>query len=143
MAKATFYYPSLIWPGGQIDFDEAYRIVIPPEQGIGNTNVAASGLQETVLDRIETTVSLLFWPISTTRLNQVRTYWRTWGVYQKPSTLILDRFDTCGGQYEYDNYNRFFTRAILTSNPFAPTRQQGVESRSLYAIKLDFRQDGG
>lgn len=143
MAIATFFYPSLIWPGGRIDFDEVYRLVIPPEEAIGSSGIAASGLQETALDRIEVTVTLVLWPITTARLTELRTYWRQWGVYRRPAQLILDRLNTCAGQYEYDHYNTYFTRAILIDNPFAPTRQEAAVSRAKYSIGLSFRQDGG
>lgn len=143
MALATFFYPRLTWPGGQIDFDEAYRVTIPPEQAVGSLAVSASGLQETLIDRVEVTVSLVFWPITTARLTEVRTYWRTWGLYGRPATLILDRLSTCAGQYEYDHYNLYFTKAILVNNPFAPTRQEAAISRARYALPMQFRQDGG
>ena len=143
MALATFYYPSLIWAGSRIDFDEAYRVSIPPEQAVGSVNIAASGLQETVLDRIEVTVTIVFWPITTARLTEIRNYWRTWGVYGRPATLILDRLNTCTGQFEYDTYNQFFTRAILVTNPFAPTRQEAGISRARYSLAMTWRQDGG
>lgn len=143
MALTSFYYPSLIWPGGRIDFDEAYRLNIPPEQAIGSVAIAASGVQETLVDRLEVTVSIIFWPITTSRLTEVRNFWRSWGCYGKPSELILDRLNTCVGQYEYDHYNLYFSKAVLINNPFAPTRQEAAISRSRYLIPLSFRQDGG
>ena len=143
MALASFFYPSVIWPGGRIDFDEAYRLVIPPEQAVGSVALSASGLQETLVDRVEVTVSIVFWPITTARLTEIRNYWRSWGLYGRPATLILDRLNTCAGQYEYDQYNLFFTKAILINNPFAPTRQEAAISRAKYSVALQFRQDGG
>lgn len=143
MPLSSFYYPSLIWPGGRIDFDEAYRLTIPPEQVVGSSALSASGLQETIVDRVEVTVSIVFWPITTARLTEVRNYWRSWGLYGRPSTLILDRLNTCAGQYEFDHYNLYFTRAILINNPFAPTRQEAAISRARYSVALAFRQDGG
>jgi len=143
MALATFYYPSLIWAGGRIDFDEAYRVSVPPEEGIGSTGIAASGLQESAVDRIEVIVTIVLWPITTSRLTEIRTYWRQWGLFRRRAQLILDRLNTCAGQYEYDHYNTYFTKAILIDNPFKPTRQEAAISRPKYSIALSFRQDGG
>lgn len=143
MARLTFFYPSLIWPGGRIDFDEAYRISVPTEEAVGSRNLAASGLQETVIDRDEVTIALTFWPITSSRLNEIRTWYQTWAKKGNRTTLILDRFDTCSGQYEYDQFNRFFSKAILINNPLSPARRDGVESRASYTIVLQFRQDGG
>lgn len=143
MALQQFFYPSLIFPSGRVDFDEAYRVSIAAEEAIGSTGISASGLQETAVDRIEVTVTIVLWPITTARLTEIRNWWRTWGVYRRPSTLILDRLGTCGGQFEYDVYNLFFTRAILIDNPFKPTRQEAAISRAKYSIALSFRQDQG
>lgn len=143
MALAQFFYPSLIWPGGRIDFDEAYRISIPDESPVGSNNIAASGLQETVIDRVETTITIVFWPITTSRLTEIRNYFHGWAKYGRPSQLILDRLNTCVGQYEYDTFNTFFTKAILVTNPLRASRGQGVESRARYQIAMQWRQDGG
>lgn len=143
MALAQFFYPRLSWPGGEINFDEAYRVSIAAEEAIGSTGISASGLQESCVDRIEVTVTLVLWPITTARLTEIRTYWRQWGMYRRPCQLILDRLNTCAGQYEYDHYNAYFTRAILIDNPFKPTRQEAAISRAKYSVALSFRQDGG
>lgn len=141
MPLQQFFYPSLIFPSGRIDMDEAYRVSVAAEEAIGSTGISASGLQETAVDRIEVTVTIVLWPITTSRLTELRNWWRTWGVYRRPSTLLLDRLNTCGGQYEYDHYGTFFTRAILVNNPFAPTRQEAAISRPKYSISMTFRQD--
>jgi len=89
------------------------------------------------------TLTIVFWPISTSRLTEIRTYWRQWGIYRRPCQLILDRLYTCAGQYEFDHYNQYFTRAILIDNPFKPTRQEAAISRPKYSIAMSWRQDGG
>ena len=141
--KASFFYPSIIWPGGRIDYDEAYRLTIPPETPVGGQNLSASGLQETLIERVEVTVSITFWPLTAALLTATRNYWRSWGLYGRPGQLILDRNFGCAGQVEYDAYNLFFTRAILINNPFVATRQDAAISRALYSMTLSFRQDGG
>jgi len=138
----TFFYPQLRWPGGEINFDEAYRVSCAAEEAIGSRNLAASGLQETLVDRIEVTVTIVLWPLTTARLTEIRTWWRTWALYGNPSNLILDRLNTCAGQYEYDAYNDYFTRAILVDNPFRPQRQEAAVTRPKYSLALTFRQDG-
>lgn len=143
MPLQTFFYPRLSWPGGEINFDEAYRVSCPDESPVGSVNIAASGLQETVIDRDETTITIVFWPITTSRLTEVRNWFHAWAKKGNRSALILDRLNTCAGQYEFDNFNAFFTKAILINNPFRPSRMQGVESRARYTISLSFRQDGG
>jgi hypothetical protein len=142
---ASFFYPSIIWPGGRIDYDAAYRMTIPPETPVGGQDVSASGLQETLIERVEVTVSIVFQPLTAALLTATRNYWRSWGLYGRPGQLILDRNFGCAGQYEYDNYNTYFSRAILITNPFTASRMSGAESRGTTALQLQlaFRQDGG
>ena len=142
MALAKFFYPRLVYNAVTIDFAEAYRVIIPPEQMIGSVALSASGLQETLVDRIERTVTLVFWPMTTAKLTEVRTYWTNWGHLGKSGALTLDRLSTCAGQFEYDTYNTFFTAAVLVTNPFAPTRQEAAISRAAYMMSLTWRQDG-
>ncbi|MGH7179979.1 MAG: hypothetical protein ACREJC_21560 [Tepidisphaeraceae bacterium] len=139
MALQTFWYPRIDFPGGRIDLDEVYRLAIQKAR-VGSTGISASGLQETAVDRAEVTVSLVLWPLTKSRTDEIHAWWDAWALYGRPSTLTLDRLNTCTAQYEF-RYNSFFSRAILVTDPFAPTRPEATVSRPLYSLSLVFRQD--
>jgi hypothetical protein len=135
-----FFYPKLVWGGGSLDFDDPAIVQVPNLKAIQGTNIAVSGVQETLHERVEAVVNLTLRPISVATLTTLRDFFVNWGLPRKESLLILDRLDTCAGQLEYDLYNRFFTRAILLNDTFAPQRM--TPSRSFYQIDLAFRQNG-
>ena len=140
--RAGQFYPALVWAGGTINFDDPALVAIPPLKAIRGQNIAVSGLQETLYERTERRVDIVFRPISVTMLTALRNYCETWGFQGKEAFLTLDRLDTCGSlsQIEYDLYNRYFTRAILINDTFAPERM--VPMRPWYQIALSWRQNG-
>ena len=142
MALATFWATSIIWPAGRIDLDDVvYRLAIQKSR-VGSSGISASGLQETATDRAEVTLSLVLWPLTKTRTDEIHVWWDSWAFYGRPSTLILDRLGTCSQQYEY-RYLNYFSRAILVTDPFTPTRPEASISRPRYSLQLLFRQDSG
>jgi hypothetical protein len=141
MALQTFWYPSIIYPGGRVDLDELYRFAPPPTKSrVGSIGISASGLQETATDRAELTIGLVLWPLTKTRTDEIRVWWDAWAWEGRPSQLILDRNLTCQDQWEF-RYNTVFSRAILVTDPFAPTRPEAAVSRPRYSLQLVFRQD--
>lgn len=139
MALQSFWYTSIIFPGGRVDLDNLYRLAIQKAR-VGSSGISASGLQETAVDRVEVTVSLVLWPLTKASTDELHAWWDAWAIYGRPSQLILDRLNTCTTQYEY-RFNTFFSRAILVTDPFAPTRPEVAVSRPLYSLSLVFRQD--
>lgn len=138
--RSGFFYPSLVWAGGSIAFDDPVIVSVPPLRPIRGTNIAVSGLQETLYERTEARVDITFRPLSVAMLTALRNYCDAWGFRGGEAFLTLDRLDTCAGQLEYDLYNRFFTRAILINDTFAPERM--TLSRPFYQIALSWRQNG-
>jgi hypothetical protein len=136
--RAGFFYPRIIYGGGaQLDF------LVPADPLISDgvikgENVSLLGFQETLWVRHEPRLTLAFRIISRTNLIQIREWWREWASKGRQSEVILDRFDTCAGQYEYDVHNRTFTLAHCLYNPFEPRRF--TPSRVLYSLQLVFRQ---
>ncbi|HJR01835.1 MAG TPA: hypothetical protein VKA83_09400 [Methylomirabilota bacterium] len=140
--RSGLFYPSLVWAGGRIDFDDPVTVSVPPLTAIRGKNISVSGLQETLYERTERRVDIVFRPISGAMLTSLRNYCETWGFEGGEAFLTLDRLDTCGSlnQVEYDVYNRFFTRAVLINDTFAPERM--TLSRPFYQIALSWRQQG-
>jgi len=120
-----------------VDLDPAAMIRIQ-EPVVRGENVAADGTREVVFERLETLVFLGYQYLLTAEATALLTYWRTHGAKGLQATLTLDRLSSSAGQWEYDNYNTFFTKAELLNNPFAPSR--AVRGRPRYALELQFRQ---
>jgi hypothetical protein len=136
--RAGFFYPRIIYGGGaQLDFLVPADPLIS-EGVIKGENISLPGFQETLWVRHEPRLTLGFRILSETNLIQIREWWREWGSRGRQNEVILDRFDTCTGQYEYDIHNRTFTRAHCLYNPFEPRRF--TPSRALYTLQLTFRQ---
>ena len=137
--RAKFYYPRLVWNAVTIDFVNPVHIPeIPTEMAVQGQNTSLNGFQETLFIRDEHRVHLLFRVLSTGELQALRAYWNGWGKYGRQATLTLDRSGTCAGQYEYDVFNTFFTRAECLQNPYAPTRT--ILGDTIYTYDVVFRQ---
>ena len=138
MALQKFFYSRLVYNAITIDFNESTSMIEITEIPIRGVNTSTAGVSETLFERVEVQVALKFHFIDIATSTALLTYWRNWGSLGKQATLTLDRLNTCAGQYEYDNYNTYFTKAELLNNPFAPKRQLLV--RPLYQIVMQFRQ---
>lgn len=120
-----------------MDFDPIQMIRVV-EQGIRGENLAVAGHREVLLERIETQVFLRLGFALTADMTALLTWWRNWASKGLQSTVILDRLSSAAGQWEYDNFNTFFTKAELLNNPFPPIRS--ILARARYLIELQFRQ---
>jgi len=138
--RAKFFYPRLSYgsPATLLDFDDPASRVVVQRIPIRAQNVSDNGTMETLSIRSETLVTIGLAPLTRDKLAELYTYVDTWGLAGKQGALTLDRFSACAGQWEYDQFNGFFTKAELMTNPFAPARY--LLSRALYAIELVFRQ---
>lgn len=147
MARSGFFYPRLVWEVTTLDFDlfsgpngagVVANTLVVDELALRGQNVAIAGAQETLFERDERRVTLTFMHIDNTLMASLRTYWNTWAKFGKQAALTLDRLNTCGGQYEFDQFNTFFTKAELQNNPWAPRR--ALAARALYQLQLVIRQ---
>jgi len=137
-ARPGFFYPRIIFGGGaQLDFLVPADPVIS-EGRVKAENVSLTGYQETLSVRLEPRLTLGFKILHPTNLAQVRSWWIEWASLGRQSEIILDRFGTCAGQYEYDNFNTTFSRAHCLYNPFEP--RHFVPSRGLFSVQFQFRQ---
>lgn len=140
-ARAGFYYPSITYGTGSPQSVVAFTTPANPLLSIGRVkaeNISLSGFQETLSVRVESRITLGFTILSHDVLEDVEAWWEDWASLGEQSVLVLDRFNTCSGMYEYDNYNTFFTRAHCLYNPFEPRRF--TPSRELWTLQLVFRQ---
>lgn len=136
--RPGFFYPSLVYNAVTINFDDPVTAIEVQRKPIRGRNLSQNGTSETLFFRVETMVVLSFRFLQKPKLEEIRTYIEAWGLLGKQAVLTLDRLSTCAGQYEYDAYNAFFTKAELLNDPFAPTRS--LMPRALYSIQLAFRQ---
>lgn len=136
--KGGFFYPRITTSSGaQLDFTTPASPLIS-EGRIKGENVSLAGFQETLSVRVEPRLTLGFTILSRANLIEVRDWWMEWASLGRQSAVILDRFDTCGGQYEYDLFNTTFDKAHCLYNPFEPRRF--TVSRQLFTVQLTFRQ---
>lgn len=136
--RGGFFYPRIIFGGGsQLDFLVPADPVVS-EGRVYADNVSLTGYQERLSVRLEPRLTLAFKILHPTNLAQVRAWWIDWASLGRQSQIILDRFGTCAGQYEFDNFNTTFTRAHCLYNPFEP--RHFVPSRGLFSMQLSFRQ---
>lgn len=141
--RDTFFYLRIAYgdesPQTLIELVNPVHIPAPPtELGVRAENYSLAGYMERlhVRDEIRLTIQcpLLF----QSEVESLRSMWNDWAKYGNQMALTLDRRNTAGGQDEYDNWNTFFDRAELLTNPFAPQRR--VISDIAYAMELVFRQ---
>ncbi len=138
MPLATCFYPRLVYNAVTIDCTDPVGVIVAPEVPIRGGNVAVAGVQETLFERIEVQVTLGFRLLPSAKVSELWTYWSTWGAARKQAVITLDRFATAAGQWEYDRYNTFFTKAELVTDRFLPVR--AFLTRALYHLDLTWRQ---
>jgi hypothetical protein len=142
MPIATYFYPRIVYSSGPaitIDFDDPVTAVtVTPGQAIRGENTSVAGVSETISVRDEYTVRLVFTEVPTAKVSEVYSFWTQWGRLRKQAAITLDRLATCGDQWEYDNFNTYFTKAELLTNPFMPQRARLTRAR--YNFELLFRQ---
>jgi hypothetical protein len=140
VALNKYFYPRLQYGTGPttIDFVKSLLDVQVSEIPIKGVNTSIGGRQETLFERMEVQVTLRINHEDVATLTALLTYWRSSGALGKQATLVLDRLGTCAGQYEYDNYNTYFTKFELLTNPFKVVRS--LSSSARYAIDLTGRQ---
>lgn len=134
-----FFYPRFVFAGGtELDFTTQAAVVVVSEAAVRAENVSWTGFQETLYMRLESRLSLSFSILTRSTLDAVRGWWKDWACYGRQTAIILDRYNTCGGQYEYDYFNTFFDRGHCLTNPFEPHRL--VPGKQYYTLQLLFRQ---
>lgn len=138
MPLAKFFYPRLTYNAINIDFPDPVTNLRVQEPEVRLANLSTAGVTESLSVRSDFFLILQFAHLSTATLASLRTFWRDHGRLMKQSAITLDRLLTCAGQYEFDQFNTFFTKAELQANPFAPTRSAFTQAR--YQIELLFRQ---
>lgn len=139
--RSTFFYPRISYgdPATVIDFVNPAHIVDPPtELSVQGQNFSLNGFMETLFIRDEVRITLLFPQLFSSEVEDLRDLWQGWSKRGRQFALTLDRNATCAGQYEFDVYNTYFSRAELLSNPFAPKRR--VISDTVYLYELTVRQ---
>ncbi|OGB94027.1 MAG: hypothetical protein A2Z31_00230 [candidate division NC10 bacterium RBG_16_65_8] len=138
--RAKSFYPRLSYGTGPtvLDFEDAAARLVVQRIPVRGQNLTDNGTLETLTIRTDTLLTIAFVPLTRDKLAELYTYVDTWGLLGKQAALTLDRLNTCGGQWEYDQFNTFFTKAELLNNPFAPTRF--LMGKALYSIELVFRQ---
>jgi hypothetical protein len=136
--KQKFFYPRIAYdsPVINVDFDDPVSPVILPVS-IRADAVAEDGTRESLFRRIENQVRFTGL-INKTLLDLIYTFWKNWGALGKQATLTLDRLSTCAGQFEFDSFNAFFTKAEVTDLNFQLVR--AVPARIVYGVTLTFRQ---
>lgn len=140
--RPTFFYPRIQWNQGgsgfTIDFcDPVVEIRVQPGMLRGQ-NIALSGKTETLAVRDEYRLSLAFQALQTDIMDRCFVWFSEHAVRGGQSAITLDRFNTCNGQWEYDRFNTYFSRAEIINNPIEPVRT--VRSRPLYTYQFVFRQ---
>lgn len=136
------FYPRLTYGTTAVDFPTSLggspAHIVVAETPIARSNVAEDGSRETLFQRLDVELTLSWTHLPAGTITQVLTWWRDWASKGKATAITLDRFDACGGQWEYDQYNTYFSHAELLNNPFGPQRPQ--LGRPKYALQLKFRQ---
>lgn len=133
-----YFYPRITYGSVSLDTTWPASVVVGSEIPVAGVNVALSGARETLHVRTETRVAIRYGRLTKAELAAFRTWYVTHAGLGKASTLVLDRFGTCTGQYEYDVYNTFFTLAELIGNPFEPQRIAAAVNE--FSLSLLFRQ---
>lgn len=147
-ALSGHFYPQLAFDSGStINFVDPANLIVIDEVPVGGQNTSLNGNTETLQVRNEPRVTLTFQALDGPTTTAVRDWWRDWAMVGKQTALVLDRFGTCSGQWEFDAYNTFFTRAICLRNPFSPRRLAPKlvpslsGSRMVLVVTLAFKQD--
>jgi hypothetical protein len=128
----TFFYPRITYtpPGGSqtiIDFEDNAGAPATPiirEVPVESVSVALSGADETLSFRTEYILQLILADVPLAKVTALQTYFRA--MRGRQVALTLDRLATCAGQWEYDTYNTFFTKAVLQNPAFDPSRLGGT-----------------
>lgn len=136
--KTGHFYPRLVYNAITVDFEDPLTGIAISEVPVSGRNLASSGKQETLYLRMERTVQLVWANLETVKLKDLRTYFADWGGQGKQGVLTLDRFNTCQGQWEYDEHNTTFNKAEWVGPPLVP--QRFTPQRALYTVTLTFRQ---
>lgn len=138
---APFLVPRLVYGAGPttFNFTTPVQTIVPSEARIKGSNISLSGFQETLSVRIEPRITLGWSTLSAAELTSLRTWFRDWASLGEQSALTLDYLATAAGQWEYDIYNTFFTKAECLYNPFEP-RRLVLARKDKWVIALTFRQ---
>lgn len=146
--RLTFFYPELTWTTAviprkyqtQVRFSEGEHVATLEIRPVAmrRDNVADSGARESLYTRVEQQVRLVFDALGVNTFTGLYDYWSTHAALGRQTELVLDRFDTCAGQWEYDQFNRSFASAELVQMEY--TQRRTVLARALYTVELVFRQ---
>lgn len=135
----TAFYPRITYNGNVLDLMPSCSQLKLRPSTVQNSDIAGSGARQVLTERDETLVTLSWLFLTPVMVGQLMTFYTSWGKEKKQSTLVLDRFNTCAGQWEYDSYNTYFTKAELENNPleFARVIPGGG---GFFGVDLLFRQ---
>ena len=131
------WYPRIVWSTNTLDLTiPVTELLVPQTEPVEGRNISLGGVAETLAIRREQVVSLawMFLPVDQALL--IQAFLDGWGLLRKQSALTLDRYLTCGDQWEFF-YNSAFSKAEIVNNPKI---QRSVRSRALYTVQLVFRQ---
>lgn len=138
VAFPTFFYPSITYTGPvTINFTTAARRVIVRTPAIATVKDSYSGNRETLFNRLEYLLRLEFRLFPGADVDAVDTWLTAHALKGLQSAVVLDRLNTCGGQWEYDTYNSLFDKAELINSPAFVRSDQSINK---FDFDLEFRQ---
>lgn len=146
--RNKFFYPLIRYSAfvepdnrkSKILFSTPVNLLELTPTSIRSDAVAWSGAEQSLFNRQEDQVRLVWSLLDKSVLDELWTFWTTHAQKGLPAELVLDRLGTCAGQWEFDEYNQFFTRAKLVQMQFAPRRGASL-ALTKYVVELIFRQD--
>ena len=138
MPIQKFFYPRIAYNAVNLDCDDPVSVIILAPETVRGDNVSTDGTHEALWERLEHRLQLGFQHLTTAKLAELWTWWSTWAAKGQQSAITLDRLNTCAGQWEYDQFNTAFSKAVSLDRAFQPGRS--VLSQARYAIALTFRQ---
>ncbi len=138
--RTGFFYPRIVYGTGPttINFDDAATPRVPEPVAVRGDNISTAGRRESLFTRLERVLTIIFPAMDNTKFTELHTYVTTWALLGEQAAVTLDRLSTCAGQFEFDVYNTFFTKAELLELRWSP--QRAVLSRPFYTVTMTFRQ---
>ncbi len=141
--KAQHFYPRIVYGDTPTTLDlnlNPVHYLEITELDVRAENVSLGSFREVLHIRDEVRVRLVWDTLRKAEVDSLRTFWNSWGKLGRQSVLTLSMV-ACTGQYEYDAYNTYFTRAELMSNPFDPKRRElALDGGGYWNFELVFRQ---
>jgi hypothetical protein len=144
------FYVRLSYGSGPtlVDISESAAGVAIAEGPVSVSNLAMGGKREVLHFRIDTFLGLAFRRLPLADMNAIKTWLETHALKGLQTAVTLDRLATCGGQWEYDHFNTFFSRAELVGAfgqiavPPVVQFPRTVLERALWDQAFVFRQGG-